>query len=113
MGDVVQFKKSNLPQASTTQSTASLPENLKPELKDKVAAFTFSRLPREQRIAAILYQALNEAGPIPSSETAEGYDNKNFDAEIREFVDNVSYIMAPYAAKDFVVRYGHLSDGQA
>ena len=63
---------------------------------DKVAAFTFSRLPREQRIAVILYEII-----------------KGQEITKPEDIIPIAEQLAPYAVKDFVVRYGHLDDGKA
>jgi hypothetical protein len=66
------------------------------KLGDAVAAFTFSRLPRVERIAAILW------------ELAQKYRVEDFLA-----VRKIAADLEPYAVKDFAVRYGHLNDGKA
>jgi hypothetical protein len=87
MGSVTEFKQKEV-QATT-----------KPVLGDAVAAFTFSRLPREERIAAILFEVLKQL---------EGTLEINGPADLVE----TGKELAQYSVKDFAVRYGHLSDGK-
>jgi hypothetical protein len=97
MGEIIEMKKkTNLPNLSSTESPVSGTE----KLKDATAAFTFSRLPREQRIAVTLYGII-----IGMSST--------FDAFNPDHIRYVSTQLEPYARKDFAVRLGHLADGKA
>ncbi len=78
----------------------------KEKLQDVVAAFTFSRLPREQRIAKTLAAVLSKiVKPSLNNEASYVADEAFFLA--------VGTELEPYAAKDFAVRYGHLGDGVA
>ncbi len=116
MGEIVNIQsKQNLPAASSTAGTQNLPADLKaprvpPTLADATAAFTFSRLPREQRIAQTIVNALL------GNATLEGEAKISFpwfkDANDPFIVDLATKI-EPYARKDFAVRYGHLEDGNA
>lgn len=75
---------------------------LKEKLQDATAAFTFSRLPREQRIARILSDILrnqSRAIGVPGDGPEECLA--------------VAEELAQYSVKDFAVRYGHLADGKA
>jgi hypothetical protein len=97
MGEIIEMKQ-NLP--ATTQSTEGgkeLPSNL----KDATAAFTFSRLPRAQRVAITLWEIMKDKGL--------DYDG----ARIEEQIAAISEELAKYSVKDFAVRYGHLTDGKA
>jgi hypothetical protein len=66
-----------------------------------VAAFTFSRLPREQRIAQTLFTVLSSRGL-----TSDLYSKP-------EDLIEAAKELAEYSVKDFAVRYGHLKDGAA
>ncbi len=82
---------------------------LKPQktLVDVTAAFTFSRLPIEQRIAKTLAN-------IISNKVKPALENVSAPVTMDElFFEMVGIELAPYAAKQFVVRYGHLEDGNA
>lgn len=77
--------------------------DLKEKLQDATAAFTFSRLPREQRIARTLFEILKQlGGPLENGQVESHTDLVNIAEEI-----------AQYSVKDFAVRYGHLTDGKA
>lgn len=74
----------------------------KEKLQDATAAFTFSRLPREQRIARILFQiVMRLGGPLGSSQVESPDD-----------MIDIAEELAQYSVKDFAVRYGHLADGK-
>lgn len=87
---------------------------LKEKLQDATAAFTFSRLPREQRIAKTLLRVL-AARNAARKPVASTQDVDIREVEISGVIDllSVGEELAPYAAKDFAVRYGHLADGKA
>lgn len=87
--------------------TQNLPADLKaprvpPTLADATAAFTFSRLPREQRIAITLFEVMKN-----NNMTAESVAN------VQETMPAVSAELEKYSVKDFAVRYGHLEDSNA
>jgi len=85
----------------------------KDKLKDAVAAFTFSRLPREQRIAQIMYGILSHE--TTGLENDSIHDNGAIVLKITdsEGLIELASMLEPYALKDFAVRYGHLGDGVA
>lgn len=73
------------------------------KLKDATAAFTFSRLPREVRIASTLFEILKQlGGPLENGQVENASD-----------LLEISKELAKYSVKDFSVRYGHLNDGKA
>ena len=81
-------------------------------LTDAVAAFTFSRLPREERIAKTLL------GILASTNAAKKPEPTATDADIHNIALNGVFDLvslgreiAQYSVKDFAVRYGHLNDG--
>jgi hypothetical protein len=78
------------------------PPRVPPTLADVTAAFTFSRLPREQRIAITLLAVMKNNGM-----TSESVEN------VTETMPLVAAELAKYSVKDFAVRYGHLEDGNA
>ncbi len=83
------------------------------KLNDAVAAFTFSRLPREQRIARTTYEIL--AHETTGLETGGINDVGSIVLKISSSDDllELATKLEPYARKDFAVRYGHLNDGAA
>jgi hypothetical protein len=98
MGEIIEMKKkTNLPNLSSTESPVSGTGNL----KDATAAFTFSRLPRAQRVAITLWEIMKDKGL--------DYDGTS----IEEQITAISEELAKYSVKDFAVRYGHLGDGKA
>src|SRR5271157_1968263 len=100
------LKNSNRDQSAS--ETESIPTVTKP-LVDVVAAFTFSRLPRAERIARTIRDICVD--DLKGSESTEIF--------IRLTPGNMEYLLQfaeklePYARKDFAVRYGHLEDGNA
>jgi len=70
---------------------------MKPKLTDVVAAFKFSRLPREERMAQLIEQII---------------ENNVFSGLGPESIRMITSQLEPYAKKDFAVRYGHLDDGK-
>ena len=85
-------------------------ENLKAteqaNLKNAVAAFTFSRLPREQRIAQILFEIMK---PMLQYDI---HDEEATFFPIKDWTDlkEVSEELAKYAIRDFALRPGHIAD---
>ncbi len=63
-------------------------------LVDKVAAFTFSRKPRAERMAAILFAIQQEV----FRDSLASYED----------VLKIATVAEPYARKDFAVRFGKL-----
>ena len=98
-------------------STAIQPKQsseIRPKLlKDVVAGFTFSRLPREERIARTMYEIMSNE--VTGLESDDIYDNGAIVLKIRGNADLLALatMLEPYARKDFAVRYGHLDDGKA
>ncbi len=108
MGEIVNIQsKQNLPQATATPGEKELTPSLgksprvPPTLVDATAAFTFSRLPREQRIAQTLANIVSKV-VRPSLNNAETTTMND------EFFVIVGAELAKYSVKDFAVRYGHL-----
>lgn len=79
---------------------------------DVVAGFTFSRLPREERIAKTLLAVLASRNAARKPEaSADPVDIKNVDLQGPIDLLSVATELAQYSVKDFAVRYGHLEDG--
>ena len=120
MGEIVSSQsKHNLPAARSTAGTQNLPEDLKaprvpPTLADATAAFTFSRLPREQRIARTLHNIIENYEGYKGEKTygLESHD-KLLLADLENNLLPFAEELAKYSVKDFAVRYGHLEDGNA
>ena len=92
MAEILQFPKQKNQESTSTISTP------RPTLVDATAAFTFSRLPREQRIAATLFEILKQlGGPLENGQVESPADMIDISSEL-----------AKYSVKDFAVRYGHL-----
>lgn len=92
MGSVTEFGKKVLKE--------DLKFEVKENLADKVAGFTFSRRPRAERIAAILAEVLKKL-------------DLNFvcaDENIEKHITSIAKEIEPYAFKDFAVRFGKLDD---
>lgn len=119
MGEIVSIQsKQNLPTATATPGGKELTPSLgksprvPPTLADVTAAFTFSRLPREQRIAQTIVNALSEVAGTTHEEGAAVRFYSFKDANDPFIVDLATKI-EPYARKDFAVRYGHLEGSNA
>lgn len=105
MTETQNSQNQNLPKLHSTAGGKSLPENLKPPktLVDVTAAFTFSRLPIEQRIAATLFEIFKTKGGMIETDGSNA---------VEDWL-SITEELALYAPKQFVVRYGHLEDGNA
>jgi hypothetical protein len=117
MGEIVSIQsKQNLPTATATPGEKELTPNLgksprvPPTLADATAAFTFSRLPREQRIAQTIVNALLGNATL---ERDVKISFPWFKDANDPFIVDLATKLEPYARKDFAVRYGHLEDGNA
>jgi hypothetical protein len=85
-----------------------------PTLADATAAFTFSRLPREQRIAQTLYNIVKPVLRLSAIGAFEDrLDNQVLIANDWPDLIEIAEELAKYSVKDFAVRYGHLEDGNA
>lgn len=67
----------------------------RPSLTDVTAGFTFSRLPRAERITKILTSIIADEGIATLDEDSIGV---------------IALALEPYARRDFAVRYGRLDD---
>lgn len=113
MGDVIQMKKQKKSKTDVPATAPAAlapvvpinqvetkPEVSRPPLRDVVAGFTFSRLPREQRIAQTLANVFSKVIK-PSFGDSSVMMNEDFFLAVATELE-------PYARKDFAVRYGKL-----
>jgi hypothetical protein len=131
MGEIVNIQsKKNLPtavatsgvemspnlKASTTSTPTTTPSKVStrvpPTLVDATAAFTFSRLPREQRIAQTLYDIVKPMLRSSVIGVSEEEESINQVLLVNNWPDlrDAALELAKYSVKDFAVRYGHLED---
>lgn len=78
------------------------------KLQDATAAFTFSRLPREERVANIIANILFANHVLPN------WPLTSWDVRLTGEINlmSIGEELAQYSVKDFAVRYGHLADGK-
>lgn len=103
MGKLIKLQNSNRPDEA---KESAQPIQIQRPLNDAVAAFTFSRLPREERIATILLEILRKHDP--TAVTTFTFTGVEGPAQLLE----IGKDLAEYSVRDFAVRYGHLEDGE-